>query len=507
MLVVLVGCPRVDPPETSPLRVTASTQATDAPSQRDQWLKMFARGYFPGRSGQVFVVPHRGDLLTDHDPLHAFMHGSPWDYDARIPMLMYGPGFIRSGVSSDPVVQQDVAPTIAELLAIPPPPTATGRALHGALAGSKRQPRIVALLVLDGMRIDYFEPYANMMPTLARLREGGTWFTNARANALPTATSIGHATLGTGADPRVHGLVVNKLFNQVTGAPQEAYYKLDPTELMALTLADVWNIATNGRAVIIGQGGAIRATAGLVGRGSCLINGRSILAASYSTQTAGWETNETCYRMSEALESFRGERYWEQVGGMWMGHNIADAKRFRASAVFQRFEGEALASVLEHESLGTDDTPDLVFVNLKGPDFVSHAYGPDSPEIRETLAELDRQLTTALGIIERKAGIERSAVVITADHGMPSEPTAGRRRIRLREVVDALDGRFSLGGASIVQFFGDAANAQIHLDTALLAERGFNLLDVAAFLEQRFFLAAFTEDEVREASAALPLGQ
>ena len=38
---------------------------------------------------------------------------------------------------------------------------------------------------------------------------------------------------------------------------------------MALTLADVWNIATDGRAVIIGQGGAIRATAGLVGHGAC----------------------------------------------------------------------------------------------------------------------------------------------------------------------------------------------------------------------------------------------
>ena len=33
-------------------------------SQREQWLAMFARGYFPGRSGQVFVVPKEGDIIT-----------------------------------------------------------------------------------------------------------------------------------------------------------------------------------------------------------------------------------------------------------------------------------------------------------------------------------------------------------------------------------------------------------------------------------------------------------
>ena len=46
---------------------------------------MFARGYFPGRSGQVFVVPKQGWFVTSRDPLYRFMHGSPWDYDTRIP--------------------------------------------------------------------------------------------------------------------------------------------------------------------------------------------------------------------------------------------------------------------------------------------------------------------------------------------------------------------------------------------------------------------------------------
>ena len=216
------------------------------------------------------------------------------------------------------------------------------------------------------------------MPTLSRLRREGAWFGNAHVTSVPTLTAVGHANLGTGAEPRIHGLAVNHLFNRITGKAQEAYHGLDPGEMMALTLADVWNIETDGNAIIIGQGGAIRATAGLVGHGACLLNGRRVIAASYSPRDAGWETNPECYTMSEALKPFNARKYWEEAGGKWMGHDIADGNKFRHSAVFQRFEGDALAAVLEHEAIGADDVTDLVLVNLKAPDYVGHAYGPAS---------------------------------------------------------------------------------------------------------------------------------
>ena len=73
---------------------------------------MFARGYFPGRSGQVFVVPSEGEVITERDPLYQFMHGSPWDYDTHIPILFYGAPFISKGERNEPVSQQDIAPTL-----------------------------------------------------------------------------------------------------------------------------------------------------------------------------------------------------------------------------------------------------------------------------------------------------------------------------------------------------------------------------------------------------------
>jgi hypothetical protein len=471
-------------------------------AQREAWLQQFARGYFPGRSGQVFMVSREGEFVVDRNPLYAFMHGSPWPYDTHVPLIFYGPSFVKPMVSDARVSHQEVVPTLAALLGTAPPATAVGRTLQEALLPSAARPRVVALFVLDGTRADYLDTYRDVLPTLTRLRTGGASFANAHVSSIPTLTAVGHANLGTGAEPRTHGLAVNYLFNRVTGKSQEAYDALDPGEMFALTLADVWNIQTEGKAVIIGQGGAIRAAAGLVGHGGCLVNGRPVKAASYSTAGDGaFETNPKCYVLPEALQAMTAKRYWIEAGGTWMGHDIASPSKFRASALFQRFEGDALAAVLEAEPIGADDVTDLILVNMKGPDYTGHAYGPASPEIAATLAETDRQLARALAIIEKKAGAGRFAVAVTADHGMPGEPPPGGRRY-LDDIVKRIDATFSPAGGSIVQYFNDAANNEIHLDTQRMKTLNVSLRDVAAFLEaDGLFAAAFTEDEVRAASA------
>lgn len=485
---------------------TVAPAAPEAPATRDlrqRWLEMFARGYFPGRGGQVFVVPGQGEVITRRDPLYRFMHGSPWDYDTRIPILFYGAPFARPGQWSEHVTQQDVAPTLAALIGATPAATFIGRTLTNAIAPRDGRPRIVAVIVLDAMRADYFDKYADVMPTLTRMRREGAWFSEARANTLPTVTGVGHATIGTGTDPRIHGITVNTLFNRVTGKSQEAYNALDPHELMALTLADIWNITTDGRAVIIGHGGAIRATAGLVGRGACVVNGRKVVAASYSERDAGWETNPSCYTLSDALKPLNGHRVWEAAGGTWMGHDISSPAKFRASSLFQRFEAEALLAVMAHEPIGADEITDLVMVNMKGPDYTAHAHGPSSPELKETLAELDRQMARILATLDQKAGPQRSVVVITADHGMPDEPRTGHRHYP-DDIVASINQKFDPTGRAVIQYYGDPANNQMYVDTSRLHKLGVSLKDVAAFLEaQEYFAAAFTEDEVRAAQASL----
>ena len=143
--VLLGGCashtaatrPAAGAPPAAP--VAAATNSAPAGATRDAWLRLFARGYFPGRSGQLFVVPREGDVITDRDPLYAFMHGSPWDYDTHIPLLLHGTG-IKAGAYTAPAVQQDLAPTLASLIGLAAPATMTGRVLSEAVQSGSPPP-------------------------------------------------------------------------------------------------------------------------------------------------------------------------------------------------------------------------------------------------------------------------------------------------------------------------------------------------------------------------------
>jgi arylsulfatase A-like enzyme len=60
-------------------------------------------------------------------------HGSPHAYDTHVPLLMYGPRWVRPGRNEAPVFVVDIAPTLARLLNIPAPATVQGRVLSDAL--------------------------------------------------------------------------------------------------------------------------------------------------------------------------------------------------------------------------------------------------------------------------------------------------------------------------------------------------------------------------------------
>ena len=462
---------------------------------RQRFLEMFARAYFPGRTGQLLIVPREGDFITRPDPDVAYMHGSPWAYDVSIPLMLVGPA-VKAGVYTMPAVQQDVAPTLAAALGAQMPATATGRVLPVLRTGFAR-PRVVMLLVLDGMRRDYFDRYAASMPTLTALRQRSAWFNQARINFLPTNTAVGHSTLSTGTDPRVHGITGVSVYDRMHRRRYDLFAGAMPQDLMALTLADVWQLATTGRAIILAQGSVDRAATPLAGHGACQLNGAPVVLASYDQQTGNWHTNPNCFRLPEYLTDRNTRTLWP-ADGEWMGHRIDAAAAVRYSALFPAFEADAMIAMIEHEPVGEDNVADLILLNYKGADFVGHRYGPDSNELRATLGEMDRHLARMLGALEAKVG-NNYLLAVTADHGMPSEPSSPDRRHFAPAVVDLLHAKFDPQAKQLITSF-EPENCQIFVDEERLSYLGLTLRDLAHFLEsQPFVFAAFTEEDVRQA--------
>ena len=492
LAVLLLAGPVPRPVAAQAVAPEVPTRAERARTERRTFLDMYARSYFPGRSGQIMVVPREGDIITRPGADVPFMHGSPWSYDARIPILFWGPRFVRTGRFTEAATQQDVAPTIAHAMGLPIPGI-TGHALVAALRPGAPAPKAVVLLVLDGFRADYLDRHAAVSPNLTRLRREGASFERARITHLPTITSVGHSTIATGTDARFHGIVANDAWDRIAGKVVDVFPRVSPANLMTLTLSDRWGWQTNGRAVIVAQSSTERAT--LAGHGACLINGPPVIYASYDYRTGKWATDPKCFRLPDYVSAVDVRTLWEGTDGKWMGHPVANADEIRRTALFARFEADALVSMIQHEPIGADDVTDLVLANLKPVDYVGHAYGPDSAELREAVAEVDRQVGRILEAMAAKAGPEGYLVAITADHGMPPEPPAGRARRYNNDIVKLIHDRFDPEG-KLVTHYG-AENGQLYVDEARARALGVSMTQIRDLvLTQPFILYAYTEDEV-----------
>ncbi len=84
-----------------------------------------------------FNVQRSGDLEIILEPFwmratSGTTHGTPYNYDAHIPLVIMGPP-IKAGVYSDPVALNDLAPTLARLLNVQTPSGSSGRVLTEAI--------------------------------------------------------------------------------------------------------------------------------------------------------------------------------------------------------------------------------------------------------------------------------------------------------------------------------------------------------------------------------------
>ena len=83
---------------------------------------------------------------------------------------------------------------------------------------------------------------------------------------------------------------------------------------------------------------------------------------------------------------------------------------------------EVARRMVINESLGRDEITDLLCVMLSSNDSVGHLFGPDSHEVLDMTVRTDRQLASWLSFLDRRVGLDRCIVALTADHGVGPVP-------------------------------------------------------------------------------------
>lgn len=85
------------------------------------------KAWDPERSGDVQYALKPGWMLTSSSAVTT--HGSPHAYDTQVPILLWGPGWVKAGEVGTRVEVVDIAPTLARWLRVEAPPGAEGRLL------------------------------------------------------------------------------------------------------------------------------------------------------------------------------------------------------------------------------------------------------------------------------------------------------------------------------------------------------------------------------------------
>jgi predicted AlkP superfamily pyrophosphatase or phosphodiesterase len=101
--------------------VYRAEELKDRPATQSPTLRALALSYFPGRSGDLFILP-KPYWLMDGTPSgkqrsYGTGHGVPYNYDQHVPVLLMGFG-IQPGQYFQPITPADIAPTFAALCGI-----------------------------------------------------------------------------------------------------------------------------------------------------------------------------------------------------------------------------------------------------------------------------------------------------------------------------------------------------------------------------------------------------
>ncbi len=256
------------------------------------------------------------------------------------------------------------------------------------------RPRLVLLLVVDGLRPDLIT--AETTPTLDRLRREGVEYLNAHS-AFPTVTRVNSAVLVTGTHPQQTGITSNTLYDR----------RLNGGQPFNTGLAEnLWPLAEirGGRIVAPVTLGEVLTTAGLsfaaVSSGSTgqaiLLNPQVKAGCGLVINGAFDEGRRTAY--PDSMDATLRARFGLKPAG-------ADADSL-----------EWTERVLR-EFVLTELKPTVVIDWLTEPDHTQHKAGVGSPATLAAIRRADQSIAKTLATLEATALLRDTAIIVTADHG------------------------------------------------------------------------------------------
>jgi len=309
----------------------------------------------------------------------------------------------------------------------------------GEVAAAATPPKLVLTIVVDQFRYDYLTRFRTEYHAgLERLLSKGAVFTNARYEHYPTVTAVGHSTVMTGATPSLSGIVGNEWYDREAGkvvaSITDDTVKMlggssegaSPRRLLVSTVGDELKIARAGSKVI---------SISLKDRAAILPGGRMADGAYWFDPRGGNFVSSTFYfaDLPDWVKAYNTGRPADRFReAHWLGHALPADNSIYSAIEGSPFGNELVEAFVERaiqaEKLGQRNATDLLAVSFSANDFVGHASGPDSPEVKEMSIQTDRVFGKLFQFLESVVGMGNVLVVLTADHGVAPVPEVNVER-------------------------------------------------------------------------------
>jgi predicted AlkP superfamily pyrophosphatase or phosphodiesterase len=356
---------------------------------------------------------------------------------------------------------------------------------HACASAPKRQTAarrapLIVILVVDQMRAQYLEDYGDRLTSgLKRLMSEGAWFRRAAYPYLNTITCAGHSTIGTGALPYRHGMILNAWWDRAAArsvsctsdpAAKAIGYMGTPTggdsaaSLLVPPLGQQLREKAGGRSVAVS----------LKARSALTLVGNNANAVMWFDDRAGWTTSTAVtdrpiewvqkFIAANPVDADRGKT-WERMLPLTAYRGEDDGKGERAPtgwtrtfphpigepaaqflAQWQRspfadeYLGRFAAHAIDTLDLGHGEGTDFISVSFSSLDLLGHQYGPASHEAQDLLFRLDRTIGALLDHLDARLGRDGYVLAISADHGVADVPEqTGAGREPAADILSAID--------------------------------------------------------------------
>jgi arylsulfatase A-like enzyme len=386
------------------------------------------------------------------------------------------------------------------------------------------RPTLLVLVVVDQMRTDYLTRFADRFSHgFRRILDQGRIFEQTFYPYLNTVTCAGHATLGTGAWPRTHGIILNEWYRrelgrvrsctadaattpvQYGGIPEKESHSAHELRVPTLAerLRERWpgsrsiSVAVKPRSAVMmaGRGGTAVTWVGADGwQTSTAFSAAPVPEVARALGAAPFERERRLVwerLLPEASYTGSDIGLGERPPLGWTGlfphplHNPAHPHElielWQTSPYADDQLGTLAAALVDSYALGRRDAVDFLAVSFPATDKVGHDFGPESHELQDVLIRLDRTLGTLLDALDRLVGRDKYVLALSADHGVAPVPEQRRARgevggrVPLATVADAVNAALTAAGLGpgphvarveyTEVYFTDAARAKVTAET------------------------------------------